>query len=174
EPNPQSRVSLSSERDPLGMPRVTVDWRLTDLDRRGFERTMSLVADELETQEIALVKRDEKVGPRSQREIEGTWHHMGTTRMHASPRSGVVDPQCRVHGIPNLYVAGASVFPTGGANHPTIQLLALAYRLADHLVERHDQDTVRVGGTPTQSGELASQAPAQALTGAPAPGQKVL
>ena len=59
---------------------------------------------------------------------------MGTTRMHDSPRLGVVDRNCKVHELNNLYVAGSSVFPTCGANYPTITLVALAHRLADRLV----------------------------------------
>jgi choline dehydrogenase-like flavoprotein len=58
---------------------------------------------------------------------------MGTTRMHQDPRRGVVDPNGRVHGLANLSVAGASVFPTGGAVNPTLTLVALSLRLSDHL-----------------------------------------
>ena len=58
---------------------------------------------------------------------------MGTTRMHADPRQGVVDADCRVHGVANLFVAGSSVFPTGGSANPTLTIIALALRLADHL-----------------------------------------
>jgi choline dehydrogenase-like flavoprotein len=61
---------------------------------------------------------------------------MGTTRMHDDPKQGVVDRNCRVHGIDNLFVAGSSVFPTGGAANPTLTLLALTLRLADHLRPR--------------------------------------
>ena len=66
----------------------------------------------------------------------GGYHHMGTTRMSLSPRDGVVDPDCRVHGVRNLYVAGSSVFPTGGWANPTLTILALAHRLADHLQQQ--------------------------------------
>ena len=65
--------------------------------------------------------------------LEGGKHHMGTTRMHRDPRHGVVDADCRVHGLANLFVAGSSVFPTGGYVNPTLTLVALALRLADHL-----------------------------------------
>jgi choline dehydrogenase-like flavoprotein len=58
---------------------------------------------------------------------------MGTTRMHADPARGVVDPNCRLHGAENLYVAGSSVFPTVGNANPTLTIIALAIRLADHL-----------------------------------------
>ncbi len=60
-------------------------------------------------------------------------HHMGTTRMSADPKLGVVDANSRVHGIGNLYVAGSSVFPTYGASNPTLNLVALTLRLAAHL-----------------------------------------
>jgi len=62
------------------------------------------------------------------------WHHMGTTRMHESPRHGVVDPDGRVHGVGNLYVAGSSVFPTMGADHPTMTIVALALRMTDRIL----------------------------------------
>ena len=60
-------------------------------------------------------------------------HHLGTTRMHDDPKQGVVDADCKVHGIANLFVAGSAVFPTYGASNPTLNLLALTLRLADHL-----------------------------------------
>ena len=69
-------------------------------------------------------------------EIEEPWmnnHPMGTTRMHSDPKKGVVDENCRVHGISNLFMAGSSVFPTTGFANPTLTIVALAIRLADHL-----------------------------------------
>jgi choline dehydrogenase-like flavoprotein len=66
-------------------------------------------------------------------QITTSWHHMGTTRMHDDPRRGVVDRNCRVHAIENLFVAGSSVFPTGGRVNPTLTIVALAIRLAEHL-----------------------------------------
>jgi choline dehydrogenase-like flavoprotein len=65
--------------------------------------------------------------------LEGTWHHMGTTRMHDSSRQGVVDRNCRIHGMSNMHIAGSSVFPTAGANFPTFTLVALALRLSDRI-----------------------------------------
>ena len=56
--------------------------------------------------------------------------------MHRDPALGVVDEDCRVHGVANLYVAGSSVFPTAGAANPTLTITALALRLADHLKEK--------------------------------------
>ena len=63
-------------------------------------------------------------------------HPSGTTRMSASPRDGVVDADGRVHGIDNLYVAGSSTFPTSGHFNPTLAIVALSARLADHLARR--------------------------------------
>jgi choline dehydrogenase-like flavoprotein len=74
-------------------------------------------------------------------DLIGTWHHMGTTRMSETPSSGVVDRNCRVHGMGNLFIAGSSVFPTAGSNFPTMTLAALAIRLADHLQEIVRSDT---------------------------------
>jgi choline dehydrogenase-like flavoprotein len=65
--------------------------------------------------------------------MTGGKHHIGTTRMHADPRFGVVDPDCRVHGCANLHVAGSSVFPTSGYANPTLTIVALAVRLSEHL-----------------------------------------
>lgn len=139
-PNYHSRVTLGADRDALGLRRVNVDWRLTDRDMRTWDRTAAIFADELKQAgiaEITLPEPFEKTGlpdlPTSPIYNLGCWHHMGTTRMHDSPRQGVVDRNGLVHGMSNLYVAGSSVFPTFGANFPTITIAALAHRMADHL-----------------------------------------
>jgi choline dehydrogenase-like flavoprotein len=139
EPNPESRVMLSpDQRDRLGMRRVRVDWRLGSQVQRTFDRTLAILADELRSSGVADVTLDPPIegnGWPDSLEKEGTWHHMGTTRMHDSPKHGVVDRECRVHGMSNLYIAGSSVFPTAGANFPTITIAALTLRLADHLAQ---------------------------------------
>lgn len=140
EPDPDSRVMLSEARDALGMPRVRVHWRLGDQVKRTFDRTFERVAEEIRAAGIAEVKLDPPlVGRDWPDSLEGTWHHMGTTRMHDSPRQGVVDRHCRIHGMTNLYVAGSSVFPTAGANFPTMTLVALALRMSDHLARELDE-----------------------------------
>ena len=65
--------------------------------------------------------------------VFGNWHHLGTTRMHHDAAHGVVDENCRVHEMTNLYIAGGSVFPTGGYANPSLTIVALSLRLADHL-----------------------------------------
>jgi len=133
-PNPQSRVRLTDERDPLGMPRVQLEWRLSAIDKRSLLRAHHLIARELARAGLGrlqiLLDEDEAAWPD---DLVGGRHHMGTTRMHADPRQGVVDASCRVHGVGNLFVAGSSVFPTSGAAGPTLTIVALAIRLADHL-----------------------------------------
>ena len=90
-------------------------------------------------------------------EMEISWHHIGTTRMAASPRDGVVDGNCRVHGTANLYVAGSSVFPTAGNANPTLTIVALALRLGDHLEARRLRDLADQQGRPVRSGSIASE-----------------
>lgn len=139
-PDPDSRITLSPvQRDALGLPRVEVHWRLDPLVRRTADRTLALVAQELQATGVAQVgalPSMERDGWPASFEKEGTWHHMGTTRMHDDERCGVVNRDCRVHGLGNLYVAGSSVFPTAGANFPTITLTALSLRLADHIANQ--------------------------------------
>lgn len=137
EPDPEARVTLGTEKDALGLNRVRVGWRLGNLTRRTFDRNFAVLAQELESAGVARVSLDPPLEGDSDWPVsldpEGTWHHMGTTRMHDSPRWGVVDRNCRVHGINNLFIAGSSVFPTAGANFPTTTIVALTLRLAGHL-----------------------------------------
>ena len=136
-PNADSRVMLSESRDQLGMPRARVDWRLGDQVKHTFDRSLAIVAKEFESAGIADVALDPPlVGQDWPTSLEGTWHHMGTTRMHDSPKQGVVDRNCRIHGMANMFVAGSSVFPTAGANFPTLTLVALALRLSDHIAKQ--------------------------------------
>lgn len=136
EPDPDSRVTLSDQRDALGMRRSRVAWRLTENVKRTVDRTFELLARALHDAGVAHVRLAEPICETGWPEnLEGTYHHMGTTRMHDSPRAGVVDRDCRLHGIANFYIAGSSVFPTSSSNHPTMTLTALALRLADHLID---------------------------------------
>jgi choline dehydrogenase-like flavoprotein len=136
-PRPDSRITLSDQRDELGMPRVRVDWRLNPDDRRGLDRLRMALQQAVRDRRLGTLiddpAADETGWPRS---MVGGKHHIGTTRMHADPKQGVVDPDCRVHGLTNLYVAGSSVFPTSGYANPTLTIVALALRLADHLKQR--------------------------------------
>jgi choline dehydrogenase-like flavoprotein len=136
-PSRASRVTLSADLDALGMPRVALDWRIGELERRTFERCARIMAEEIGRAglgRVQLLTRDPDTGwPTVYRGLRGAWHQMGTTRMHRDPRFGVVDEHCRLHGIANLYVAGSSVFPTGGYTNPTLTIVALALRIADDI-----------------------------------------
>ena len=135
-PNPDSRVTLSSEKDALGMPRAKLDWRVTELDKRSMRTFYEVLGREVGRTDTGRVQirdwllGDDKTWPSF---ISGGWHHMGTTRMSADPKQGVVDANCKVHGLANLYIGGASVYATAGAVNPTLTLVALSLRLADHL-----------------------------------------
>jgi len=154
-PDPESRVTLSQQRDRLGMNRVRVDWRLGNSVKRTFDRTLAIVAEELALADVADVDLDPSIESGSWPktfEKEGTFHHMGTTRMHDSAKQGVVDRNCRLHGTNNLYVAGSSVFPTAGANFPTITIVALAQRLADHIGALMATSAAEIASEPAESG----------------------
>jgi choline dehydrogenase-like flavoprotein len=147
-PDPDSRVTLSRSRDRLGMPRARVDWRMGDQVKYTFDRSLAIVAKELESANIGdVVLEPPLMGNEWPTSLEGTWHHMGTTRMHDSPKHGVVDRNCRIHGMANMFVAGSSVFPTAAANFPTFTLVALALRLSDHVAEQLELPDASVGTT---------------------------
>ncbi len=135
-PNPDNRITLSHDRDALNSNRAQLDWNVSTLDRTTVATTMILLAEELGRLNVARVRVNDLLLQDDTRWSEGlSWfgHHMGGTRMHANPRRGVVDAECRVHGVSNLFVASSSVFPTSGFANPTLTIIALALRLADHL-----------------------------------------
>ena len=132
QPSRDSRVRLGSTCDRFGVPLAELDWRLSALDIASMVRGQLLVAQGLSVAVGARILPT--IGPRGVPEPDGGAHHMGTTRMSRHPSSGVVDADCRVHEVRNLFVAGSSVFPTGGAANPTLTIVALAARLAQHLV----------------------------------------
>jgi choline dehydrogenase-like flavoprotein len=134
-PNPESRVTLGSQRDALGQRRVVLDWRLTEIDRRMIEHAPRVLATELGRAGAGRVRLEQPVWENGAPVYGGASHHMGTTRMHDDPTQGVVDAQCRVHGVANLFIAGSSVFPTVGYVNPTLTIVALALRLAGHVKE---------------------------------------
>ena len=132
-PHRESRVYLGDEKDALGMRRAVLDWQLTELDKTSMRRTQQYFAKHLMIKGWSrfLFRLDET--PTFPKRLKGGCHHMGTTRMSHSPKTGVVDKHLKVHGVDNLYVAGSSTFPTGGAANPTLSIVALSLRLAEHL-----------------------------------------
>ena len=127
-PHRENRVRLSDQRDRLGQQRAVVDWRWRAGDEAGRQRVREVFARELERAGVGrlLVSRETALD-------SAIHHHAGTTRMHPDPALGVVDGDQRVHRMENLYVSGASVFPTAGVANPTLTIIALSLRLAGHL-----------------------------------------
>jgi choline dehydrogenase-like flavoprotein len=147
-PNPDSRVELDDAVDELGAHRARLRWVVTDEDRASVRRTQDLIDGALDARRLGRMRR--KLGTeRPPALFVGGFHHMGTTRMHDDPRRGVVDADSRVHSVANLYVASSGVFPTTGYANPTLTVVALAIRLADHLRSRLEgPGPVLVGATP--------------------------
>ena len=132
-PNPDSRVSLIAERDALGLNRIKLDWRFTEIERRTYARAQQLVALEFGRLDIGRVAPKPLPEHGWPDDILGANHHIGTTRMSDDAKTGVVDRDCLMHGVGNLYIAGSSVFPTSGYTNPTLTIVALALRLGDAL-----------------------------------------
>lgn len=161
EPILKSRITLDDRHDALGQRAVRLEWHLGPLVERTLRRNQELIVNTLSrlgvncSAEVPGAKKSELELAR------WVWHHMGTTRMSDDPKQGVVDRDCRVHGFDNLYVTGSSVFPTGGNDMPTLTIVALAHRLADHLRQRvsRTQDT-------TVLKSVSYEAPLRVVSGA--------
>lgn len=134
EPRASNRITLSDRKDPLGQPLARVDWSLSDQDRHTLRVLHAALDEELRRRNIGLLRSPILTeGHGEFPVVSEAAHHLGGTRMGVSPRTSVVDADGRVHGSANLYVAGSSVFPTGGSANPTLTIVALAARLADHV-----------------------------------------
>ncbi|MFB7891629.1 GMC oxidoreductase [Microbacterium sp. NPDC056044] len=136
-PHPDARLTLSDERDAMGMRRIVVTPGATQLDVDSVVGCHHLLDERLRTTGLGHLQFDENelrdAVEASTRQVNSGAHHIGTTRMSRDPSDGVVDRDCRVHGVDNLYVVGSSVMPTSGHANPTLTIVALALRLADHL-----------------------------------------
>jgi choline dehydrogenase-like flavoprotein len=139
-PNPDSRVTLSGEADAAGVKRVKLDWRLSEIDVRSVAMLVETLGRELARLGLGKVEPADwlasgrwKTDPLISSHPIGGYHHMGTTRMGLDPRTSVTDADGRVHGLANLWVAGSSLFPTGGWANPTLTIVALALRSAERI-----------------------------------------
>ncbi len=134
-PNPDSRVTLGQDRDALGLRTVRLDWQFMELDKYTLRRSLEVVGEEVAIAGLGRIKFDDWVLTDDITYFPGIEyaHHMGTTRMSSDPKTGVVDKDCRVNDVDNLFIAGCSVFPTGGIANPTLTIVALSLRLADHI-----------------------------------------
>lgn len=130
-PNLDSRVYLSADRDRLGLNKLVTDWKIGPDVGRSIVRLHELLDERLRRTGIGRVETD--AADMNDRVWTDASHHMGTTRMSRDAEHGVVDSDCRVHGVANLFLAGGSVFPSSGHANPTWTIVALALRLADHV-----------------------------------------
>jgi choline dehydrogenase-like flavoprotein len=133
-PMPSNRITIGDDVDRDGMRRVRIAWRLCDDDLQSAQRALLLFRDVMNRGAACRLELDEQsLQERLTRSAPLGGHHLGTARMGATPRSGVVDSDCAVHELPNLFVASSAVFPTSGHANPTLSIVALAVRLASHL-----------------------------------------
>jgi choline dehydrogenase-like flavoprotein len=132
-PDPNRRLTLGTERDALGVPRLNLHMQVAYSNFAHYRETMKELGRQLLAARLGMIRLNQKTHADWQGVMDWGNHHMGTTRMSADPGKGVVDADGKVHGVGNLYVAGSSVFPTYGASNPTMNLVALTLRLATHL-----------------------------------------
>jgi choline dehydrogenase-like flavoprotein len=148
-PNPESRVLLGDRTDGHGRRLLKVDWRMAEQDTESLMQTLRLLQRDFASSGVAQLEFDDNTLHdlvAASTPVGG--HHIGTARMAESSRHGVVDPNGAVHGFPNLYCAGSAVFPTCGHANPTLTLVALAVRLADHLKAAFKNDRTHLGLRP--------------------------
>jgi choline dehydrogenase-like flavoprotein len=139
-PNPDSRVLLSDETDPFGTPRLVVKWQMRDSELAWICRAYRVLMAAVAESGLGAVNLDADLAGAIQRAlVPQGGHHIGTVRMGADPRSGVVNPNGEVWGTRGLFVAGTAIFPTSGFANPTLTAVALAFRLAEHLVQKQTQ-----------------------------------
>lgn len=136
-PRADSRVTLCDRVDALGMPQLRVDWRYGEQDIASVRGTLDLIAAELERSGAGRFAYDRDTLEEDLLRF-GAYggHHIGTARMGTDPRTSVVNADCRVHSVHNLYVAGSAAFPTSSQANPTLTLVALSLRVGQHLAQR--------------------------------------
>ena len=136
-PLASNRVRLTSARDRHGLPRVQILWRLSEQDAEAAYRALMLLRSSLNRSGACQLEFEEsQLRERLGRSTPLGGHHLGTARMAATASGGVVDGNCAVFGLPNLFVASSAVFPTSSHANPTLTIVAMAVRLAAHLKAR--------------------------------------
>ena len=149
EPTATSSLALSSQTDALGMPKAKINWKLTELSKRSLRVYYEAVKTELDRLGVAQTIIKPQLLDSSEQwksHCYSLYHHMGSTRMSESPDTGVVDNQCKLFGVSNLFVSGSSIFPTSSASNPTFTAIALAIRLADHIKKNKLREPLNKSG----------------------------
>jgi choline dehydrogenase-like flavoprotein len=133
-PNRDSRLMLGDDFDAFGQRQLVIDWHALDIDKLTILKTQALMAREFGAAGLGRLRTDfDLMTDPWPHTPDSAAHFMGSTRMSDNPRRGVVDSDCRVHDMENLYIAGGSVFPTSGSAMVTMNIVALSVRLANHL-----------------------------------------
>ncbi len=133
-PHPENRVTLSDRLDVFECPKIKLTWKINDLDKQTMVALHQTLKERLRSTGIGELSSPLLSGAPTDWPIyHDASHHMGTTRMGNDPKTSVVDANCKVHGIENLYIGGSSTFPTVGYANPTFTIVALAVRLAEHV-----------------------------------------
>lgn len=135
-PSSANRITLSDEVDEFGVPRLVVRWGVARSDHESIVRTLSIIGSEIErlgAGSVMMPSSPDDLAAAIGGGFLGGTHAMGTTRMSGSPRTGVVGPDCRIHGVANVYIASSAVFPTGGFAAPTLTIVAMAIKVADKI-----------------------------------------
>jgi choline dehydrogenase-like flavoprotein len=149
-PDRSNRIILQEQTDAYGQRKTKVLWHWNELDLRSIRQAQQIFREELAAAGIgSFIPVEENPGGQPRR-FSSPHHFLGTTRMHDNPRNGVVDAACRVHDVPNLFIAGSSLFPTGGFANPTLTVVALALRLASHL-QSELRSTPKIQAGPTSA-----------------------
>jgi choline dehydrogenase-like flavoprotein len=131
-PDPNNRIFLDNEVDRFGLRKARLILNLTEQHIYTITKSIELFSIEL----ARLSNGRARIEFREDDPLRNYFpanHHSGTTRMSTSPKSGVANGQCKVHGVNNLFLTGSSLFPTTGCANPTFTIVALALRLSDHI-----------------------------------------
>lgn len=132
-PESSNRVTLSEHTDALGLRKAVVHWTVTEQEKDTIRRFLPLLQEGLLAAGFPAFGWDETLLDGREITVADTYHPLGGLTMGTDPAASVVDPQLKVHGVENLYVASCAVYPSGGSSNPTFTLMALTMRLAEHL-----------------------------------------
>jgi choline dehydrogenase-like flavoprotein len=130
---------LDRSEDALGMNRINLNWEVSSQEKRSCVEINKIVGQQFGVQSLGRLRFEANVldieSDQWSNFTNGGWHQMGTTRMHDDHKKGVVDANCKMHSVDNLFVAGSSCFTTSGAANPTMTLVALSLRLSNHIAK---------------------------------------
>jgi choline dehydrogenase-like flavoprotein len=158
-PQPESRVTLSDQDDFMGMPRLKLDWKIPELTRDTIVRSAQTFQEEFARSGLGELKLEAWLDdPTDNSSLKDVFHQAGGLIMGESNWEGVVDPNCKVFGVDNLYVASSAVFPTSSFANTTLTIMALSVRLSDRIASTLtdggiDLDEQKV--SPSEVGKLA-------------------